>query len=308
MTMTMAGRILSALAAISMFGTIGLAAPTTQPVSAKVLKVEGKVQYATIGKNNWTFAKAGDVLTEGMEIRTFVRASSVLIRLHNTTLVQILSASRVSLNELARTTGKETTRIFLHRGTIRAGIVEGALHSDFQIACPAAVLSREGTWGIEMNYDPATGHFYVGLDTEGLIRVLNLLTGQRRTLTPGQFLTQAMQQWITTAVFQRTVLFTDPFGTTSVEISVYANNSGGRTVADPTNPMNLQSQLFQSTGQFNNLNAQEQLSSQVLTPLLIQQVLDRLNPPPGNTYEYRYGNFGTDIPDRPVTLPTLRVR
>lgn len=299
--MTMAGKCLSALVAGLLFGTMGLAAPapTSRPISAKVLKVEGKAQYAVIGTGSWTLAKAGDILNEGMEIRTPIRGS-LLVQLHDTTLVQVMSATRVSLNELTRTTGQEKTRIFLHRGTVRAGIAEGPLHSDFQIACPAAVLSREGTWGIEISYDPATGAFFVALDTEGLIRVLNLRTGRQRILTPGQFVTQAMQRWIQTALFQRTVSFADPFGTTRVEQVFYANNSGGRTVINPTG-----SGATQVTPSVNTaFNQQQQIQNQISNALITEQIIQRIFfPPAPRTYEYRFGNFGTGIPESTTGSP-----
>ncbi len=144
-----------------------------------------------------------------------------------------------------------------------------------------------------MSYDPATGHYFAGLDTEGLIRIVNTVTGQRMTLSPGQFTTQLMQRWVQTATFQRTVTFTDPFGTTQVERVFYADNSGGRTVINPTGSTNSQGSQFSGQGLGNSL-----LNQQLSNPTNVIPTLDIIGN--GNTpapfYEYRFGNFGTGIP------------
>lgn len=269
--------------------------PSAQPVKCKVVKIVGMVQYAALGKNNWTSAKAGDVLDAGNEIRTGLR-SSVLLRLHETTLIQIKSATRVALTELARSSSSEKSRMFLHYGTVRGGIIEGQYHSDFQIACPAAVLSREGTWGFEISYDPATGHFYIGLDTEGLVRVTQFRTGKSIVLSPSQFVTQAMQLWVQTATFQRTVQLTDPFGTTTIEQLVNALNPDGRNPADPTNQGSAQN-TFGSGSLGNPRLEQSQLQGQITNLQTLNLLNQQFNQISNSTYDYRFGNFGTHIPD-----------
>jgi hypothetical protein len=202
-------------------------------VQVKVLKVVGKVQHSPLDQNKWVDTHEGDVLNEGMRIRTGFK-SAVQLQLHTAAIVQVQSASQIALVELAEMGNTEKTRIGLKYGKIRGGILQEKVHSDFQIACPAAVLTREGTWGFEMSYDPATGHYLVGLDTDGLVRVLNTVTGKRLGIIPGQFVTQSMQEWFKTAEFDRMVDLVDQFGITQVEKVFYAINPGGRTAADPT--------------------------------------------------------------------------
>ncbi len=229
----------------------------------------------------WINTKVGDSLDAGTLIRTGIR-SSIQIRLHTAALVQVRPVSRILLADLASGPGYEKSRINLHYGVIRAGIVADKVNADFQISTPAAVLSREGTQGIEMSYDPATGNFYAGLDTEGLIQILKTISNQRRAITPGQFVTQAFQRWVETAVFIHMVSFVDPFGTTTIEGLFYALNSGGRTVLNATGPNNPNSALGAGT-QFNNKNT-KQSNNQIPKPTI-------------PTYNYRYGNFGTHIPE-----------
>lgn len=216
--------------------------PTTQPsvtpkeqvkVQAKVLKVVGRVQHSPLDQNKWVDTHEGDVLNEGVRIRTGFK-SAVQLQLHTAAIVQVQSASQVALVELAEMGNTEKTRISLKYGKIRGGILQEKVNSDFQIVCPAAVLTREGTWGFEMSYDPATGNYRVGLDTDGLVRVLNTVTGKRVGIVPGQFVTQSMQEWFKTAEFDRMVDLIDQFGITQVEKTFYAINPGGRTAADPT--------------------------------------------------------------------------
>jgi hypothetical protein len=215
--------------------------PATQPaqptstnaVSASVLKVVGHVQYSPIDSDNWKDLHEGDTLTDGTRIRTGFK-SAVQLQLHTAAIVQIQSATQVALTELAKYENTEKTRIGLKYGKIRGGIIQEKVNSDFQIVCPVAVLTREGTWGFEMSYDPATENFYVGLDTDGLVRVLQTSTGRRMGILPGQHVTQSMQAWFKTAQFEDMVDLVDQFGTTTVEKLFYASNSGGLTAADPT--------------------------------------------------------------------------
>lgn len=202
-------------------------------VLAKVLKIVGKAQYKRIDSENWKDAQVGDELTEKMEIRTGIR-SSVLLRLQKSAIVQVKSLTRMAITELKSYENTEKTTVFLRYGTVRAGVVPVGIKSDFKIATPTAVLTREGTWGIEFTYDPSTGNFTAGLDTEGLIRVINNLTGKRRRLYPGQFTTQEMLMWVESAKFRRMTSLIDKFGSTDIEKLFFKNNGNGRTGTDFT--------------------------------------------------------------------------
>jgi hypothetical protein len=208
--------------------------PTSRPaVNARVLKVIGRVQHSPIDRDVWQETHEGDILSDGTRIRTGFK-SAVQLQLHTAAVVQVQSATQVALTELAKYENTEKTRIGLKYGKIRGGIIQEKVNSDFQIVCPVAVLTREGTWGFEMSYDPATENFHVGLDTDGLVRVLQTSTGRRMGILPGQYVTQSMQAWFKTAQFENMVGLVDQFGTTSIEKVFYASNSGGLTAADPT--------------------------------------------------------------------------
>jgi hypothetical protein len=288
--------ILTIFVAVHVFAATPTTAPATQPVTAKVLKVTGKfVQHSTDG-STWTKTKPNDILPANTFVRTGLN-STVLIQLRETAILQIRSAAKVLLADMLQSPNTESTRVSLTYGTVRAGIIEGPRHSDFTIATPTAVLSREGTWGIEMSYDPATGHYFAGLDTEGLIRIVNTTTGQRMVLSPGQFTTQLMQRWVQTATFQRTVTFTDPFGVTQVERVFYAQNPGGRTVVNPTGP-NETGAGFTPNNLSSAQNLQRQLENPINTLPNLNILPDLSNPDrSAPVYNYRFGNFGTRIPE-----------
>ncbi len=228
-------------------------------VYAKIVKLTGKVQYKSPSDKTWKDAKVNDILKEGWEIRTGLR-SAVLVKFQDTVVIHIRSATRIAITELSKEENKEHTRVLINYGTVRAGVLPKNIQSDFQIVCPTAVLSREGTWGIEFSYDPATGRYVAGLDTEGLIRVVNTLTQREMRLHPKQYVRQtlnlgdipritklkatairsaifaeAVERWSNIATFRRTVSLTDRFGTTRVERLLYANNrGGGRLGINPT--------------------------------------------------------------------------
>ena len=259
------------------------AAASTQ-AAGKLLEVQvldcvGMVQHRKLGQKSWQRTKLGDKLHAGMELRTALR-SSVQLKLHDTVVVMLRSATRMGIEQLVRQAGEEKSRVSVRYGTIRAGVIEGEIKSSFQIVCPAAVLSREGTWGIEFWYDPSTGSYRGGVDTEGLINVINTITGRRMGVRTGQYVTSAMQRWIRTAKFNLTVQLTDQFGTSKVERTLYVNNPSGATAFDPAgswSPHDLTRRGLQGTGLPGTGIGQITPSGQV--------DLGRIN--------YKFGNFGT---------------
>ncbi len=277
-----------------------------EPASGKVLKVVGKVQHKKIEEKAWHKTKAGDVITSGMEMRSGLR-SSAIIRVQDNAIVKLESATRIAFTELIKKADTEKTRIFLSHGAIKAGILSEKIHSDFQIACPTAVLSREGTWGMAMNYDPATGRYRIRLDTEGLVKVVQTMTGKKIKIYPGQFVTNAMQMWVKTAMFKRMISLSDPFGSTKIEKLNYALNSGGLSAADPTGSrvtINNIKQGIALNGVHTQLAIKQIASAQraTLNRIILQRTLYRPRPNPEGVYNYRYGNFGTHASGaRPAT-------
>ena len=280
-----------ALIGVLVFVSFSEAAPATQPVSGKVLKVIGRVQHKLITGKKWSKTRVGDVLSSGMEIRTGLR-SSVVVKLHTSAVVQVKSATRIAFTELSGTPKEDKTRITLSYGAVRAGIISDKVRSDFKIACPTAVLSREGTWGMEMSYDPATGGYRIGLDTKGLVRALRTKTGRQMTILPGQFVTNQMQQWVQTASFARMVTLVDPFGVTKVERKFYVHNSGGLAGADPTGPQ-LTQQGF--TKDKFVVIAQQRAIKTVIKRQIRTNIQNLIMSGDGKIHQYRFGNFGTHV-------------
>ncbi len=313
----MAHKITIFIIAVAVSAQMGFAAttqPAAKPASGKVLKVVGHVQYKKTTEKSWHKMSVGDVISSGMEIRSGLRSSAV-IKVQDNSIVQIRSATRIAFSELAKEANVEKTRIFISYGTIRAGIVSEKVRSDFQIACPTAVLSREGTWGIEMSYDPATGRYRIGLDTDGLVRVVQTLTGKKIRIYPGQFVTNAMQMWVSTANFRRMVALTDPFGVTKIEKAYYVQNSGGLTGADPTGSRFTQNGIKQgitlhtvNTLRVNRNIAVAQRTAFNRVTLQRLGLFHPFHPRPGRTrtYNYRFGNFGTHISESQAISPINR--
>jgi len=259
-------------------------APAEQ-VEADVLELTGVVRHRTMGQDQWQVTKKGDKLGTGIEIRTGVR-SSVLLKLHETVVLKLKSLTRVGIDELFLQKDLEKSRVALRYGTVRAGIIEGRIKSNFEIVRPTAVLSREGTWGIEFSYDPASGRWRASLDTEGLARLVQIATGRRMGIQPGQYVTDAMQRWIKTAVFDVTFQLNDLFGTTRLEKLVQAQNPGGAAGVDPTGTFSL-----------------HDMARLGLQPGLIEQLRQQAGalygiiPTAGaaGEFSYKFGNFGTGL-------------
>jgi len=274
---------------------------TTQPAqtqvalqrTATVLAVKGAVRHRHNRSAKWVRTKVGDTLKPPAEISTGIRNSAAKLKLHTTAVIRIGSTTTIAITELARLKDAEKVRLLLTRGSVRAGIVEEKVRSDFQIACPAAVLSREGTWGMEMRYDPATGKYYVGLDTDGLLRLIDRLTGRQVRVRPGQYFTQALVRWIDTASLDRMVALSDPFGLTKVEKLFNANNPGGLAGADPTGSRTWR----QATGAG---RAAVRMANQITQPMT------NIPPTDDTPRLYRFGNFGTYIRDNSTAQPKPR--
>jgi len=295
-------RMMSAL--VILCGTVAALGQTTQPAPAKgaveelsatALEVAGTVQWAKIGTDDWQPVKQGDVLRPPVEIRTGLRSSAVF-KLHTTALIQVGVNSRMSITELSRQADVDKVRLGLRRGMIRGGIIEETGRSDFKIACPAAVLSREGTWGFQITYDPATNGFRVDLDTDGLVRVLNTRTGKQMGIRPGEYVTQAFRLWVNTAVFERMVSLVDKYGMTSIEEWLYANYPGGGAALNPTGPTFGISPTYGAMQQAQMMAAQARLQQTFASrfPAYLQNILREQFRPSGPQY-YQPGSFGTHI-------------
>jgi hypothetical protein len=274
-------------------------------LSAEVVEIVGTVQHKRIEETAWQQTKVGQVLSPGMEVRTGI-GSKAQVKLHETALLQINNMTRIAITELLRLKDLDKMRINISYGQVIGGILQEKVRSDFQIISPTAVLTREGTWGFEFTYDPATGDYRIRLDTDGLVRVVQTATGRRIGLRPGQYVTQAMQQWITTALFQEMVSLLDPFGVTQIEKLNYALNSGGLSGANPTGGRGsvaltksqagisaILTNVRQSRAQIRQLATNQTIQQAIQRALQRQEGGGEIIKP--DVFSYRYGNFGTHL-------------
>ncbi len=217
-------------------------APTTQagPVeqlTATCIKAKGRVQWAPVGSGSteaqvWKPVKVNEEYGAGIQIRTGVRSSAIL-KFGDDTVVMIGRSTLAAISEYHKTAGKKRTRIGLDYGSVRAGVAETELRSDFQIDSPVATLTKRGTWNFGLWVERGTGRYEATLADRGLVEILNKLTGRRQQIDPKQFVTQAMLSWAETAKFTRGVVIADHFGQTAEELLTYLRSSTGRTGLDP---------------------------------------------------------------------------
>ncbi|HSW46314.1 MAG TPA: FecR domain-containing protein [Phycisphaerae bacterium] len=226
------------------------AAPSTQPASrgdpmqARIIQVSGRVQHATVDAagniGEWRDAKVGDELPAGTRVRTRLR-SNVVLAFGDDSVVMIDRATLASIDQFHRSADTKVVRLGLGHGAIRAGVAETTLRSDMTIETPTATLSKKGTIDFGIEYEPSSGRFRVFLAREGLVEALNKLTQERRNVLTGQYVTQAMIRWITTATFDRHVALADLFGMTGSEKWFNALNGSGLGAVDPGGGMGISS-------------------------------------------------------------------
>lgn len=77
-----------------------------------------------------------------------------------------------------------------------------------------------------MRYEPGTGRYIVFLDEEGLVELFDWMRDARRTIGPGQYVTQALLSWFKQAL-DNYIPITDPWGITS-RVSVERTFRQGR--------------------------------------------------------------------------------
>ena len=212
------------------------AGPVEQ-LTATCIKAKGRVQWAPIGSGStdaqvWKPVKLNEKYGAGTQIRTGVRSSAIL-KFGDDTVVMIGRSTLAAISEYHKTAGKKRTRIGLDYGSVRAGVAETELRSDFQIDSPVATLTKRGTWNFGLWVERGTGRYEATLADRGLVEILNKLTGMRRQIDPKQFVTQAMLSWAETAKFNRSVVIADYFGQTAEELLTYRRSSTGRTGLDP---------------------------------------------------------------------------
>jgi hypothetical protein len=275
-----------------------------QPFEAKVVEVSGKVSWATTAESGaageWHAAQPGDLLPAGTQIRTQIR-SKVVLMFGDDTVVLVERATLASIDQFHRSGDTKRIQLGLGHGAIRAGVAETTLRSDMTIETPTATLSKRGTMDFGISYEPISGRFRIYLAQEGLVEALNKLTRQSRLVRPGEYVTQAMIQWIQTATMDRWVPIVDVYGTTDAEQMFEAMMGSGLAVVDPGGG----NQIFSLTGHdASQFAASLQQRQQTLSTVLPATLLIR--PTGSNVIPRPEGNFGTGLGAGSLTVKPRR--
>jgi hypothetical protein len=216
------------------------AAPTTAPadrtpITARVIEVQGDVQYSPLEPENWQPVKVGDELPELTQIRTGLR-SSVKLQIGEEepyTAMIIEAVGKTILSEAYRTQDAKRVRVGVGYGRIRAGVAEGGLRSEFTVDSPIATLSKRGTWDFGMFYERGTDRFEVFLLDYGLVEALNKATRELRELRPGEAVTQVMRRWLDEAQRRSNVPVQDLLGQGDLDIAFNRLQNDGLRVTNP---------------------------------------------------------------------------
>lgn len=223
----------------------GPAEPASPDFHLRILELKGRAfkGAATADpkqKEGWTQLKVGDQLGRGDQLSTSLRSTVKLVLEPATppTIIVIDRATLLSIDELvgakdAAGLDSVVTRLGLAYGSIKAGVAEGKVRSDMVIESPVATLAKRGTWGFSFYVERGTGRFEMWLADRGIIEALQLNSGLRVTLLPGQSVDQLMSKWIDNARFLRTVNFQDWKGLKGDELAFLMGNPTGLSVLSP---------------------------------------------------------------------------
>lgn len=130
------------LAALLLTLAFGAAVATAAPLEAKITAVTGKVELKQ--GESWKQLKAGDTLKKGDVISTGFK-SSATIKINSST-VEIGALTRITLDELASSSSRDSTKIHLESGSVQADVKHpNSKKVDFSVSTPVATASVRGT-------------------------------------------------------------------------------------------------------------------------------------------------------------------
>lgn len=265
----------------------------TEPLAARVLEVEGTVEWARVGvspleSNGWAAVAVGQELAPGSQLRTGLR-SFVSLQFGETTTIALRSATHASLDQLHRSATTETVRIGLGYGTVRGGSSEGTIRSDVRVESTVATLAKRGTEGWEMAVEPMTGRFRISLAEYGLVEAISRLrTAGRtaRTVRPGEYATDAniAGMWIKQDIFDRNVQFYESHAVSTADADFSTANTRGYAVVSPGGGVTLADSAGRVSSDFVLQQASQNFAGGTLPPTTV--VVPNLVRRPD-------GNFGT---------------
>jgi hypothetical protein len=130
--------------AIASFLALALAAAAmAEDQQAVFAEVNGKVEYQ-VGGADWTPARPGDAIGAGVVVSTGFKSSATLKI--GTATISVKPITRLTLQELIKTSGGTQTKLFLLSGRVKADIPkEPGKTIDFKVKSPTATASVRGT-------------------------------------------------------------------------------------------------------------------------------------------------------------------
>ena len=194
------------------------AGETKTPLMATVIEVAGGVDYAPVDADPldataWKPVTTDMKLGADTQIRTGLRSHCTLLfgEKPDQTVISVRRATLACIADVYRSKTEQRIRIGLGYGAVRGGSTEGTLRSDVVIDSPVATLAKRGTEGFEMEVAPVGDFFRVSLARSGLVTALSRTQDMRRTVRPGQYVSQRTiaRTWVNQESFDRTVRFFD---------------------------------------------------------------------------------------------------
>lgn len=205
------------------------------PIAFKVIEVKGDAKWGPLDAKELQPVKEGDEYPAETKVITGLR-SSVKFQIGDEepyTCMAIETAGKTILSEAYKTGDTKRVRIGVGYGRVKAGVAEGGLQSDFTVDSPVATLSKRGTWGFSLYYERDTNTFEIGLTDHGLVDALSRISAERRSVLPGQLVTQAMRRWLDESQIQRNVAVADVLGQSDMEVAFNRIDQDGLGVTNP---------------------------------------------------------------------------
>lgn len=299
------------------------------PLHYQVIEVTGKVRVAKFGTDptsdtGWRPVKKGELLTAGLQIHTGLRSKVKLAAYpaEPPTVILLEQLTLVGINDL-RFSGESgrmraKSRIGLGYGAIRAGVAEGEVRSDMEIASPVATLSKKGTDIFRFEFRDNRWSMSLSPLGRGQIQAIQhrysgIVGGRRWTGGPlvtrnvfaGQLVTQAMARTIDTTVSFRNINVRDIFGLEDIEIrfqNILGNGLGFKLLGQ-----NLFGVQQGQDGEIQQDVQNQQVHNRMTNGLLLQDAINRLRGATG-VRPNSGGDFGIGqiaLPN-PFGSPTLQ--
>jgi len=286
----------------------------------QVVETSGKARIGAIGLDpkssaGWRELKAADVINAGTQICTGARARVKLVAVpaDPPTVLMIEPFTSVQISALEFKDGAAFSRMQIGYGAVRAGVAEGSVRSNMEIASPGAVLSKQGTDIFRFHYyTPNDWGMSLSDRGRGLIQAIQnrnnrTFTGgrvpgsQSRFVRPGQSVNQEMLRTIETEVFSRFVNVSDLYGLTQGDLKLLSLWGNGLTIRGLDGNL---IDLPNLVGRPNTMNPQDDVMATGVnngTTLQLQQALDRikinqrLQPRGNNAGDFGIGQGGVPI-------------